>query len=91
MRALCFLFMKIGIALSYLVMSFAGSGIPASKKRALELIAVYRGICVQVHGLLEDVLTDLSGLALSAGCLSMNLLVKPSFGFSFMCRLRNKT
>jgi hypothetical protein len=42
-------------------MSFAGSGIPASKNRALELIAVYREICVQVQPMLwEDVLMDLS-------------------------------
>lgn len=44
-------------------MSFAGSGIPASKNRALELIAVYREICVQVQPmLLEYVLMDPSGI-----------------------------
>lgn len=50
--------------LSYLVMSFAGSGIPASKNRAIELIAVYHEICVQVQPMLwkGDVLMDLSGI-----------------------------
>jgi len=40
-------------------MSFAGSGIPASKSRVIELIAVIIEICVQVMPmLLEDVLID---------------------------------
>lgn len=40
-------------------MSFAGSGIPASKSWAIELIAVIIEICVQVKPtLLEDVLMD---------------------------------
>jgi hypothetical protein len=50
-------------------MSFAGSGIPASKNRALELIAVYREICVQVQSMLwEDVLMDLSS------CINLSIL-----------------
>lgn len=37
------------------VMSFAGSGIPASQARAIDLIAVYHGISVQVLGCALDV------------------------------------
>lgn len=52
--------LKLEIALlSYIFMSFAGSGIPASKSRAIELIAVIIEICVQVKPMLmEDVLMD---------------------------------
>ncbi|CAI8592918.1 unnamed protein product [Vicia faba] len=58
-------------------MSFAGSGIPASKSRVIELIAVYREICVQVPPRQwKDVLMDLSGEVFCDG-------------FSPDCRQRN--
>jgi hypothetical protein len=69
---LCFNPFEIEKALlSYMFMSCAGSGIPASKNRALELIAlaVYREICVQVQPMLwEDVLMDLSS------CINLSIL-----------------
>jgi hypothetical protein len=67
---LCFNPFEIEKALlSYMFMSCAGSGIPASKNRDLELIAVYREICVQVQSMLwEDVLMDLSS------CINLSIL-----------------